>query len=369
MWHNKRMVKRILPILIFTLFLPALAQAAQVFQPGFRTLGIWAEEPHLRVDVNVWYPTIRQPRDLSYPPWVLNVARNARPAEGKFPLLVLSHATPADRFAYHDLAAWLAREGYAVVAPTHGLDCMANMDDLFTWRQLTRRCEEIDTAIRLALREKDLATCIDARRIGVIGFGAGADAALLLGGALPTCAGWPGYCARAGAGDAYCSPWARDRMTGLCQALPLQKSLADKRVKAVAAIAPGYGMLFDAASFRHFYPPLLLVGAGKDKFNKMSLHCEPLARLLGPKALFLELPLADAGALMAECPEALAAELPELCQSVTRLERSALRQELQEALLAFFGHYFGITANLPKIPAPPQALGDKAAQQPEKAEE
>lgn len=345
------MIKHIFCFLL--VLIPAICEGAQIYQAGFRTLGIWTEEPHLRVDVNVWYPSTRQPKELNYPPWILNVARNARPAEGRFPLLVLSHPTPTDRFAYHDLAAYLAREGFAVVAPTHGMDCMINMDDLFTWQQLTRRIGEIGTAIDLVLAEKDLARCLDASRIGVIGFGAGATAALLMGGALPTCASWPEYCAKAGNKDAYCTPWARDRINSLCDSFPLNKSLADRRVKAVCAIAPGYGMLFGQDSFRYFYPPLLLVCAGKDQFNRCGLHCEPLARILGSKTRFLELPMADAGALMAECPPALAAELPELCQSVTQQERLLIRYELQGALLAFFQHYLGVPGNLPQIPLPP----------------
>lgn len=329
------------------------AYCAQVYQAGFRTLGAWSEEPPLRVDVSIWYPANRQPRELNYPPWTISAALNARPAEGKFPLLVISHATPADRYAYHELAAWLAREGFVVAAPGHGNDCMNNMDDLFTFEQLARRAREMASAIDMTLAEKDLARIIDASRIGVAGFGSGAAAALLLGGALPDCAGWPEYCKRAGASDVYCSPWARERINGLCMSFPLQKSLADPRVKAIAAIAPGYGMLFDAESFRHFYPPLLLVAAGRDKFNRVSLHCEPLARLLGSRARFLDLPNADEGALMSPCPPALANELPELCKSVSPSDRQAILQKLENALLAFFGHYLLITGNLPNIPAPP----------------
>lgn len=327
--------------------------AAQVYQAGFRTMGAWEEEPPLRVDVNIWYPTMRQARDLNFPPWTLSGAPNARIAEGRYPLLIISHGSSTDRFAHHNLAAWLAGEGFVVAAPTHSQDCMNNMDDLFTWEQLERRCREIRRTIDLVLAQKDISAMVDKHRIGLIGFGSGATVALLLGGALPSCVNWGSWCVQAGAADVYCSPWARDRMGGLCAQLPLTESLADTRIKAIAAIAPGFAMLFDEVSFRYFYPPLLLVSAGRDHFNRARLHTEPLARLLGKKARFLDLPLADAGALMAPCPPALNAELPEMCQSVTPAQREEIQRRLSGALLAFFGHYLVVTGNIPFVPDPP----------------
>lgn len=326
---------------------------AQTWQVGFRTLGVWEDEPAVRVDINIWYPSLRKPRDLDYSPWVFSAALNGKPAPGRFPLLLLSHDTPGDRFSHHSLASSLAANGFYVVAPNHGGDCMNNMDDLFTWQQLHRRTGELAKAIDLVLAEKDLADNINAAAIGMIGFGSGATSALLMGGALPSCTNWGAYCPKAGSHDVYCSPWAVERMINMCSNFPLTKSLADTRIKAIAAIAPGYGMLFDAQSFRHFHPALLLVAAGRSLFNRNRLHCEPIARLLGKKARFLNLPDADTGALMSACPPALNAEVPELCNSVTPEMRAQIHGELQDTLLSFFRHYLVKEGNLPFIPAPP----------------
>lgn len=312
----------------------------------------------MRLDVSIWYPSLRNAKDLTYPPWTISGAFNGKPAEGKFPLLILSHDTSTDRFAHHNLAAWLAQAGFVVAAPSHSRDFMDNMDDLFTFEQLGRRVEEMGNTIDMVLGQKDLGAVVDKERIGIIGFGSGGAAALLAGGALPDCGGWPEYCGHAGEQDVYCSPWARDRMNILCQSFPLKASLANRRVKAIAAISPGYGMLFDSESFRCFHPPLLLVCAGRDQFNASRLHCEPLARKLGQRARFLALPDADAGALMAPCPPGLAAELPELCQSVEPQRREAIHHELRNAILAFFAHYLQNDENLPSIPAAPDLTAD-----------
>lgn len=339
--------------LLLLFMLCCQSSVAQVFQPGFRTCGIWQEDPRLRLDIAIWYPASKQPKELNFPPWIINGAPNAKIASGKFPLIILSHASYADRFAYHATAAMLAAQGFVVAAPTHSLDCMTNMDDLFTWRQLAARAKKIRITIDILLDNKDIGPGIDSNRIGLIGYGSGASAALLLGGALPNCSSWSDYCVRAGASDSYCSPWARERIGALCQQLPLTQSLADTRIKAIAAIAPGFGMLFDSKSFEFFRPPLLLVTAGRDSFNRRWLHGAPIAKALGAKARLLDLPEADAAALISPCPQALAEELPELCLSLDPALKQAIQAKLSATLLAFFTHFLVIQSNLPVIAEPP----------------
>ena len=42
------------------------------------------------LDVNVWYPTNWTPRELRFPPWRVEAARNSDAVAGRFPLIVLS---------------------------------------------------------------------------------------------------------------------------------------------------------------------------------------------------------------------------------------------------------------------------------------
>ncbi len=352
-------------LLLFQLFVPARAAvAADSYQVGFRTLGQWSADANLRLDVNIWYPSVRPPRTLNYAPWTVSAARNGKAVEGRFPLLLLSHASPGTRFSYHDTAARMASYGFVVAAPTHARDCMDDMSLLFTWRQLESRVRELSGVIDLLLNDAELAASIDKNRIGLLGFGTGGAAALLLGGALPDCLSWPDYCARAGQQDIYCNRWARDRMDGICHSLPLTKSLADPRIKAVAAVAPGFGMLFSSASFRYFHPPLLLIAAENDAMNRSELHVGSIARLMNGKAPYVSLPRADTGALMAPCPESLAAELPELCRSVSVEERNVIHQQMDDALSDFFLHFLGNDKNLPTIPPPPDLTPPQPRAQP-----
>ena len=336
----------------FTL-LPAPKVRADFYHVGFRTLGQWDPESGLRLDVNLWYPSVRPARDIQYGPWEISAARGGKPVDGRFPLILLSHDTAGSRFSYHDTAAWLAASGFVVAAPTHPGDNTDNMDLLLTWQQLSNRVRELSSLIPLLLNDPESEPTIDPGRIGVLGFGAGATAALLLGGALPDCEGWRTYCSQAGKQDMYCNAWARNRMDGLCRSLPLTKSLADTRVKAVAAVAPAFGMLFNRDSFRWFYPPLLLMAASNDRLNTTALHARRIYELAGKKSRWLVLDKADAGALMAPCPPALENELPELCRSVSDEDRKNIHKSMFAALTEFFLHYLGSSVNLPHIPEPP----------------
>lgn len=293
----------------------------------------------MRLDINLWYPSGRPTRDLNFSPWIINAAPGGSPAAGLFPLIVLSHASPGTRFSYHDTAAWLASQGYVIAAPTHPHDSMNNMDDLFSWEQLTGRMEDILATINSVLKDKDIAKSIDKNRIGLLGFGAGGTASLFLGGSRPDCALWPEWCAKINLDNPYCAPRVREKIDKMCKAVPTEKFPANKAIKALVIVAPAYGMLFGPQSFKNMRLPLLIVAAGKDTFNHAELHSEHMARFLGPRAHYLDLANADTGAFMSPCPPTLAHELPELCLSVREDERKRIHRAFNNAIKNFFDKY------------------------------
>lgn len=342
----------LLPLLLLSLLTPSLAD--ELYRVGFRTVGQWLPEKNLRLDISVWYPSIRPPRSLQYPPWTITAARNGKPVPGRFPLLLLSHDTAGTRFSYHDTAAWLASCGFVVAAPAHAKDCMDNMENLLTWQQLQDRTDELNATIEVLLANSDTANSIDQERIGALGFGTGAAAVLLLGGALPDCSHLAQYCERSGAQDTiYCNHWGKKRMEALCQRLPLDKSLANPRIRAMAAIAPAFAMLFSRDSFRYFYPPLLLVAASSNSACNSAPHARHLYIQMPKKPRWLSLQQADPGALMAACPKSLQNALPEICRSLDDATRKAMHKKMHTSLGNFFLRYLGSKERLPQIPAPP----------------
>lgn len=334
------MYKILLSILLLLLFFCGNGYGAATYQPGFRTIGVWREGDKIRLDMNIWYPATRAPRELNFSPWIINGAMNAKCATGKFPVLVVSHHTPGNRFSYHELAARLAKEGYFVLAPTHPHDCIDNMDDLYTWRQIEGRLQDIDFALETLYDIPDLKPYIDENKVGIIGFGAGGTVALILGGAVPNCANWHNYCQKATKRDVYCIKWAKERIDEMCLGGYWSGIETRTKAKAVAVINPAYGMLFDKISFEKFHARILLVGVEGDQENRVAFHSEQLAAILGTRAQYLALPEVDMGALMSACPPSLETELPDLCLSVLPEKRQEFQNRLFQAFSAFFEMVF-----------------------------
>ena len=334
-----------------TLLWASCGWAASI-SPGFKTLGVWLPEPQIRLDINVWYPSVRRTSEVDYGYWVLNVARNGKAQEGQYPLLLLSHDSTGTRFSYHETAAYLAGLGFVVAAPTHVRDNMDNMPDLYTVRQLELRVRELVGTLDVLLHDEEMRNRIDPTRVGVLGYGVGATAALLLGGALLTPENWPSYCANAAPGDVFCAPWARPRMEKMVQALPLPASLADTRIKAVCAVAPAYAMLFSKESLRYVYPPVEIITPLKDAGVNAGWQGKSLRALLPKVPYYKELPDADALALAA-CPRALRKQLPDFCGFSTPSVRRAAMQTVNDTVGAFFLQFLGGAEPVPIIPDPP----------------
>ncbi len=333
----------LLGIFILSLLsIPHTSIAASSFQPAFKTLGIWDADAEMRVDVNVWYPTYSRPSPASYAPWTLNVVRYGRSAKGRFPLIILSHDTTATRFSYHETAAILAQSGFVVVAPAHKNDNVNHIPYPFSLRQLTERATELHFALDVALNHKDVRDSVDPERIGILGFGMGASAAFVLGGAKPTGTGWKEYCKNADSKTLYCEPWVSKRIQELVEALPLKKDYSKNNIKAIAAVAPSLSMLFAKDSLQGVASQILLVEAAQDGLNLAPWNTKSLLKNFPQKPNFVRIENVDTADLMSACPPQLRLNIPELCGQVSAPLRIEAHKELNFALTQFFLSTLGL---------------------------
>lgn len=199
------------------LFLPAQAAFAkgsgpQLPQPGFRSVGLWDPAIPIRMDIAVWYPSPRIPRDLLLDGWSIKVGQNGITVPGRYPVILISHTTAASRLASHDLAAALARHGFIVIAPTHPKDNMDDTSGIFHAALFADRPRQLLLALEAVEKNATLRNIMDRSRIGVLGVGAGAATALQLAGARPDPSLLGNHCAppeNAVSADPLCSSWAR----------------------------------------------------------------------------------------------------------------------------------------------------------------
>ena len=112
--------------------------------------------------------------------------RDAAPAaEGKFPLIVISHGYPGNRFLMAHLGENLASKGYVTVSIDHTDSTYADQN-AFGSTLLNRPLDQdfvVETFTDFAATSPELAAIIDSETVGVIGYSMGGYGALIYGGA------------------------------------------------------------------------------------------------------------------------------------------------------------------------------------------
>lgn len=261
------------------------------------------------LDVAIWFPTTKMPQTITIGRWQIEAARNAKPSEGSFPLVIISHDSGESRLSHHGLAKFLAANGFVVAALTHPHDSNTDTSAMYTLQQMVHRPQHVTRLVDTLLEDPNISPMIDQRHIAFIGFGTGATTGLMLGGAIPNPAPWPEYCAKALPTDVYCGTWAKQRLDTMALALadalaipvtepeaakstkknieaqaspiyPKMPPLEDARIQSFTLIMPAYGMFFPASALNKVTAPILLVQAEYDSINQKPYHAEALRTAL-----------------------------------------------------------------------------------------
>ncbi|MCK0167916.1 dienelactone hydrolase [Jannaschia sp. S6380] len=192
-----------------------------------------------------------------------SAARDADPAQGeRFPLVLLSHGYPGNRFLMSHLGENLASKGYVVVSADHPDSIYSDMGP-FPSTLVNRPVDQAFLLDAMAGLDDEIGAITDADRTGVVGYSMGGYGALIFGGAglsqsaverrEPAHYNAPGdLLARNAAGSA------------------AHADLIDPRLKAIVAIGP-WGRnrdFWDADGLARLETPLLLVAGGEDDVSE-----------------------------------------------------------------------------------------------------
>lgn len=185
--------------------------------------------------------------------------RDAAPlaADAPYPLVILSHGFPGNRFLIAHFGENLASKGYVVASIDHFESTYENQLG-FASTLANRSPDQLFVLDEMARAEGFLDGMIDAENSAVIGYSMGGYGALLSAGAgLAPAAGQMGMA----------SPEA---LAGLMAGSDAYAEHLDPRVKAVVAIAPWGGQvgLWDEAGLAGIEMPLLMMGGTLDEVSK-----------------------------------------------------------------------------------------------------
>lgn len=315
------------------LLISACAFAAHAEGVGLRTLETREPVTGTTVPAAVVYPSGDAKADaLTWVgPYPVQAQRDSTVADGRHPLIVLSHGHGGGMYGHHDLATALARHGYIVVAPQHIGDSFDDMRGAGTDRVLLGRAWQASAVISAALKDPTLGPHIDTARIGAAGFSAGGYTTLLLLGAQPDFKRFFSFCEKYPGTPEICDKPFPEKMRTIDHPPPT----ADARVRAGFSMAP-LSLILDADGLKDVKAPVFLYIAQKDQVLMPSENGARIRSLLPNLAEFREIPDADHYVFLAPCSEQLAKDVPRICTDGPGIDRAKLHERINADAIAFF---------------------------------
>jgi predicted dienelactone hydrolase len=256
-------MRRLVPVLSFVLLLASTAHAGT----GFREITLPVKNDDRPVHVSIWYPTGSEeaPVLLGETPAFVGqpVIKDAAPAAGRHPLVMLSHGYGGNWRNLAWLASELVNEGYVVAAPDHPGTTTFDMrkpDAVKLWR----RPGDLSRTIDALLRNSDLTGGIDPDRIAAIGHSLGGWTVIELAGGRFDATVVAKNCLTE-FGPIYCKIFdalgiAHDTASNAAFAA----DLSDPRIRAVVALDLGPGRGLTPESLAAIHIPVMVLAAADD---------------------------------------------------------------------------------------------------------
>lgn len=279
-----------------------------------------------------FYPSTGLEHVTQMGPYAVAATEDAKIAIGRFPMLMLSHGNTGTPLALHDLATSLARKGFVVVAVLHPGDNYKDHSRLGTVSNLYGRPIQISAAISATLDDPMLSPFVNINQVGVIGYSAGGETALILAGAKPDFDRLRRYCQQ--------RPDDRDACTTKGELVVDREDLqpqADPRIRALMLMAP-LSLMFGRHTLADVHVPVLLYSGDGDKLVAVDKNAEALARKLPQPPDFKLLAGAGHFVFMAPCDERQLAATPALCTDADGVDREGIHRDLIFQAGRFFNH-------------------------------
>lgn len=161
--------------------------------PGVITAGlreIEVEDPGTGERFPTWvlHPATAPERDVPLGRYPATLAPGAPPAEGRFPLVVVSHGTGSSPFLHRVLAAHLARSGFVVALVRHPGNHRDDDRLAGTAQVLEDRPRQVSAVVDALAADAELGSSLTGD-VGVVGHSLGGYTALAVAGGRPTAFG------------------------------------------------------------------------------------------------------------------------------------------------------------------------------------
>lgn len=316
-----------------TLTLAIACTAGPALATGFQFVEVPATGTQPPIEAAVWYPTDAAVPETPNTPFGQAVAMHAPVAGEGLPVVVLSHGDGGWFGGHAALARALAEAGMVAVALNHpGNSDGDESAPPSEW--IAERPRHLARVVAHVTGPWGGAAHLDAARIGAFGFSAGGHSVLAAAGLGMSHERLAAHCADTPGEFACASGMAAEVIAG-AQDLPPPLP----HLRAVVAVAPGFGFGFDAAELAGLDLAVQLWSGADDARVPHATNAAPLAAALSPPS---EAHLvADAGhfAFRPPCNPALQEANPRLwemaCVDAPGFDRAAFQERFTAEVTGF----------------------------------
>ncbi|MBD0380085.1 alpha/beta hydrolase family protein [Paenibacillus sedimenti] len=212
---------------------------------GCREVRIEDSSVDLTFPMTVMYPAGSPEQVERLGPYLLELARDAEPMGGRFPLIIISHGTGGSPLVYRTLARHLARNGFIVGMPEHPYNNRNDNSLEGTVQNLAYRPRHLSMAIDWFFENKIFTDKLRLNAVSVIGHSLGGYTALAAAGGMPI-------------------SFPHESSDGKPQHIEVTP---DNRIKTLVLLAPASVWFRAEGALRAVNLPILMLDAEKDPYT------------------------------------------------------------------------------------------------------
>lgn len=267
------------------------------------------------VSVIVLYPSTNAEGPTKLGPYPIQLAMNGAVAEGRFPLILISHGRGGTPLVYRDLACRLAREGYFVLMPTHPGDNREDLSRSETFEILSERPRHLTLVADWAFRESPFRENLEeANGMAVIGHSMG------------------GYTGLAAAGGIPMAIPDEAPPEGLIEA----EVVPDARIRALVLLSPATAWFLKEGSLARVQVPILVYAAEKDELAPPFFSQLVVKGVPDPsRVVYREIENAGHFSFLSPFPEEMRVPCFPPAHDPEGFDREAFQVELSQEILRF----------------------------------
>ncbi len=286
-----------------------------------------ADPGHPDIIAAAWYPTTAKPGFVFLGASGAMLA-NGGPVEGeRLPLIIFSHGSGAASQSHADTAIALAEKGFIVIAPTHTGDNFQDGSDAGKPGWFVNRARHVERTIDAALKTWQHRAHVDAGRIGIFGFSAGATTALINIGGRPDLSRIWSQCASAP--EFVCKLLSPAEY----REMPPVEWKRDSRIRAAVLAAPGLGFAFAPSGVTGVEVPVQLWAGSADDTVPLATNAGLIGTILGQRADMHIVPRATHYSFLMPCG---LIGPPQICADPEGFDRTDFHRRFNSEVAAFF---------------------------------